>query len=407
MLVFGGSQGARSINQAAVEAFAGSSFRVLHAAGERDLPSLRSPGPHYDLRGFIDDFSDALAASDLVVGRAGGSVFEIAAAGRPAVLIPYPHATADHQTTNARYLESAGAAVVIPDAELSGPRLGAGGRSAAGRSLAARGDGPRLRAVWRDRGPRRDRGRGAACRRPLADVDDWSDRRLHFVGIGGAGMSGLALIAHVPGSAGDRVGSRRDATTCPSSGRLGSSRLSATRRRTFRQEPRLSTPRRLAPDNPERVAAAREHGGRGELHRADLLAQLAELKRCLAVTGTHGKTTTTGDDRACPAGLRSRSGLRRRWRASRHRPNAAWGSGEWIVVEADESDRSLLKLRPEVAVLTNAELDHHATYAHVSTSTRPLDVPGRRHRCGRLGSTRAARARGWRERIIPYDAEDP
>ena len=123
VLVFGGSQGARSINQAALEAFAGTSFRVLHAAGERDLPSLRSPGPHYDLRGYIDEFGQALAAADLVVGRAGGSVFEIAAAGKPAVLIPYPHATADHQTTNARHLERAGAAIVIPDAELTGPRL--------------------------------------------------------------------------------------------------------------------------------------------------------------------------------------------------------------------------------------------------------------------------------------------
>jgi UDP-N-acetylglucosamine--N-acetylmuramyl-(pentapeptide) pyrophosphoryl-undecaprenol N-acetylglucosamine transferase len=123
VLVSGGSQGASSINEAALQAFAGTSFRVLHAAGERDLPSLRSPGPHYDLRGFIDEFGDALAASDLVVGRAGGSVFEIAAAGKPAVLIPYPHATADHQTTNARYFELAGAAVLIPDAELTGPRL--------------------------------------------------------------------------------------------------------------------------------------------------------------------------------------------------------------------------------------------------------------------------------------------
>ena len=123
VLISGGSQGARSINEAALEAFAGSSFRVLHAAGERDLPSLRSPGTHYDLRGFIDEFSDALAASDLVIGRAGGSVFEIAAAGKPAVLIPYPHATADHQTTNARFFETAGAAVLIPDAELTAPRL--------------------------------------------------------------------------------------------------------------------------------------------------------------------------------------------------------------------------------------------------------------------------------------------
>jgi UDP-N-acetylglucosamine--N-acetylmuramyl-(pentapeptide) pyrophosphoryl-undecaprenol N-acetylglucosamine transferase len=123
VLVFGGSLGARSINHAAVEAFAGARFRVLHAAGERDLADLQAPGPHYDLRGYIPNFGEALLASDLVVARSGGSIFEIAAHGRPAVLIPYPHATADHQTTNAAYMEEAGAAVVIPDAELTGARL--------------------------------------------------------------------------------------------------------------------------------------------------------------------------------------------------------------------------------------------------------------------------------------------
>jgi len=123
VLVFGGSLGARSINHAALEAFAGATFRVLHAAGERDLPELHAPGPHYDLRGYIPDFGQALLASDLVVSRAGGSVFEIAAHGRPAILVPYPHATADHQALNARFMERAGAAIVIPDAELSGPRL--------------------------------------------------------------------------------------------------------------------------------------------------------------------------------------------------------------------------------------------------------------------------------------------
>jgi UDP-N-acetylglucosamine--N-acetylmuramyl-(pentapeptide) pyrophosphoryl-undecaprenol N-acetylglucosamine transferase len=123
VLVFGGSQGARSINHAAIEAFAGAAFRVLHAAGERDLPELRSPGPHYDLRGYLPDFGEALLASDIVVARAGGSIFEIAAHGKPAILIPYPYATADHQADNARYMEAAGAAVVIPDGELSGPRL--------------------------------------------------------------------------------------------------------------------------------------------------------------------------------------------------------------------------------------------------------------------------------------------
>jgi UDP-N-acetylglucosamine--N-acetylmuramyl-(pentapeptide) pyrophosphoryl-undecaprenol N-acetylglucosamine transferase len=123
VLVFGGSQGARSINHAAIAAFAGARFHVLHAAGERDLPDLEAPGAHYDLRGYISDFGEALLASDLVVARAGGSIFEIAAAGKPAVLIPYPYATADHQSANARFMERAGAAVVIPDVELTAPRL--------------------------------------------------------------------------------------------------------------------------------------------------------------------------------------------------------------------------------------------------------------------------------------------
>jgi UDP-N-acetylglucosamine--N-acetylmuramyl-(pentapeptide) pyrophosphoryl-undecaprenol N-acetylglucosamine transferase len=123
VLVFGGSLGARSINEAAIEAFGGATFRVLHAAGERDAASLVAPGPHYDVRPYIHDFGEALLAADLVVARAGGSLFEVAAHGRPAILIPYPHATADHQTANARWMAQAGAAVVIPDAELTPARL--------------------------------------------------------------------------------------------------------------------------------------------------------------------------------------------------------------------------------------------------------------------------------------------
>jgi UDP-N-acetylglucosamine--N-acetylmuramyl-(pentapeptide) pyrophosphoryl-undecaprenol N-acetylglucosamine transferase len=123
VLVFGGSLGARSINEAALEAFSGATFRILHAAGARDFSTLAAPGPHYDLRPYIERFGEALLAADLVVARAGGSIFEIAAAGRPAILIPYPHATADHQTANARWMERGGAAVVIPDAELTAARL--------------------------------------------------------------------------------------------------------------------------------------------------------------------------------------------------------------------------------------------------------------------------------------------
>jgi UDP-N-acetylglucosamine--N-acetylmuramyl-(pentapeptide) pyrophosphoryl-undecaprenol N-acetylglucosamine transferase len=128
VLVFGGSLGARSINEAAVDALAGAPFRVLHACGARDYAALRErlgadPPANYDLREFITPFGEALLASDLCVARAGGSIFEIAAHGRPAILVPYPHATGDHQSANARWMEQAGAAVVLPDAELTAPRL--------------------------------------------------------------------------------------------------------------------------------------------------------------------------------------------------------------------------------------------------------------------------------------------
>jgi len=130
VLVFGGSLGARSINMAAVEAFAdevSAAFDVLHVAGRRDYPALlvRDLPPRYDLREYLglEAFGDALAAADLVVARAGGSVFEIAASGTPAILVPYPHASADHQTANARWMADAGAAAVIPDGELDASRL--------------------------------------------------------------------------------------------------------------------------------------------------------------------------------------------------------------------------------------------------------------------------------------------
>ena len=120
VLVFGGSQGARRLNEAAVEAFADEGPAVLHLSGERDYDNLaiRVQRPDYRLLPFTDDFGAALSAADLVVARAGGSVWEVAAAGKPALLVPYPHATADHQTKNARYFERGGGAVVVPEGEL-------------------------------------------------------------------------------------------------------------------------------------------------------------------------------------------------------------------------------------------------------------------------------------------------
>jgi UDP-N-acetylglucosamine--N-acetylmuramyl-(pentapeptide) pyrophosphoryl-undecaprenol N-acetylglucosamine transferase len=144
LLVFGGSQGARTINFAAVEAFAegeeavvsdmrkaagSSNFHVLHIAGKRDFPEIQrrlAAAPRrdrYTLLEYEPNLGDALAAADLVLARSGGSIFEVVAAGRPAILVPFPFATADHQSANAEWMRSGGAATVIPDAGLTAERL--------------------------------------------------------------------------------------------------------------------------------------------------------------------------------------------------------------------------------------------------------------------------------------------
>lgn len=130
LLVVGGSQGARSINFAAIEAFAeGANFHVLHISGKRDFEEVEArlaSAPHrdrYTLLEYEPNLGDALAAADLVLGRSGGSIFEVIAVGRPAILVPFPFATADHQAANAEWMRKGGAATVIPDSELDAERL--------------------------------------------------------------------------------------------------------------------------------------------------------------------------------------------------------------------------------------------------------------------------------------------
>jgi UDP-N-acetylglucosamine--N-acetylmuramyl-(pentapeptide) pyrophosphoryl-undecaprenol N-acetylglucosamine transferase len=120
LLVFGGSLGARSINDVVIESFGETGPAILHLCGEGDYGRLRGRvnRDDYKLIPFTHEFGSALAAADLVLARAGGSVWEVAAAGRPAILVPYPLATADHQTKNARYFERAGGAIAVPETEL-------------------------------------------------------------------------------------------------------------------------------------------------------------------------------------------------------------------------------------------------------------------------------------------------
>jgi UDP-N-acetylmuramate--alanine ligase len=193
-------------------------------------------------------------------------------------------------------------------------------------------------------------------------VSDWSGRRLHFIGIGGAGMSGLALVARALGAAVSGSDRAESATLA----RLREEGIGAVAGHDAAHVPdgaEVVYSTAVGEDNPER-AAARERGLR-ELHRADLLAEVTALpgRRCIAVTGTHGKTTTTSMVVHALRGCGMDPGYLVGGEVRSTGSNAGWGAGEWVVVEADESDRSLLRLHPDVAVLTNAELDHHATYA--------------------------------------------
>jgi UDP-N-acetylglucosamine--N-acetylmuramyl-(pentapeptide) pyrophosphoryl-undecaprenol N-acetylglucosamine transferase len=119
LLVFGGSLGASLLNELALDAFGASGPAVLHLSGTRDYDALvhRVTRPDYRLYAFTEEFGAALGAADVALARAGGSVWELAAAGTPAVLIPGEFATGDHQTKNARYFERAGAVVVVPETE--------------------------------------------------------------------------------------------------------------------------------------------------------------------------------------------------------------------------------------------------------------------------------------------------
>jgi UDP-N-acetylmuramate--alanine ligase len=193
----------------------------------------------------------------------------------------------------------------------------------------------------------------------------WRGRRLHLVGLGGAGMSGYARVAtqlgaRVSGSdradrpalaglreLGVEVHVGHDAANVPAGDDIEVVHSTA-----------------IPAANPEREAARAR--GLADRPRADLLEQLSRLKRTIAVAGAHGKTTTTSmvahallgcglEPAYLIGGALRTTGL-----------NADWGAGDWLVVEADESDRSMLELHVEVAVVTNVELDHHATYGSLA-----------------------------------------
>jgi UDP-N-acetylmuramate--alanine ligase len=196
-------------------------------------------------------------------------------------------------------------------------------------------------------------------------ASDWAGRRLHFVGLGGAGMSGLALVADALGaevSGSDRAESPylervRAAGIVP---RIGHDAANVP----DGDDVELVVSTAIPAANPER-AAGRERG-LSETHRGALLGELSRLRRTISIGGTHGKTTTSSMVAHALLAIGWAPSYVIGGELSTTGTNAAAGTGDWLVVEADESDRSFLALRSEIAVVTNIERDHHTTYASLA-----------------------------------------
>ena len=191
----------------------------------------------------------------------------------------------------------------------------------------------------------------------------FSDRTLYFVGIGGAGMSGLAAVAAELGA---RVAGSDQAESSYTE-RLRAAGIEPAVGHDAANLPpgaEVVVSTAIPESNPELVAA--RAAGATVLHRGELLGEVSRLKRSIAVSGTHGKTTTSGMAAHVLAACGREPAFLIGGELRSEGTNAAWGEGEWIVVEADESDRSFLHLARDVAVVTNVELDHHATYRSLS-----------------------------------------
>jgi UDP-N-acetylmuramate--alanine ligase len=210
---------------------------------------------------------------------------------------------------------------------------------------------------------------------PAPGKREWTGRRLHFIGIGGAGMSGLAMICNALGAA----VSGSDRAESSYTARLRAAGL----------DPEVGHDAANVPDGAEVVVSTAIGEGNPELararekgltvrHRGELLAELCAEKRLIAIAGTHGKTTTTamlawalreiGTDPAFFVGGEV-PGLG----ADGAAVNAGWGGGEWVVAEADESDASFLELEPEIAVVTNVEMDHHSRWGTIAELRAAFD----------------------------------
>ena len=383
LLVTGGSQGARSLNEAVFGA-AGwlreAGVQVLHIIGPRNghEAPVASSGVPYVAAPYIDRMDLAYAAADFALCRAGAmTCAELTAVGLPAAYVPLPIGNGE-QRLNALPIVQRGGGMLVTDADLTAEWIRdtllpvlvnidqVADMSEAAHSL-GRGDADRwlAEAVFEIVD-----GKGTvAVKNLITQAEPVPAARLgrvHFAGIGGAGMSGIARIMLARGI-GVSGSDARDSALLGELRELGASvhvGHAAGNLGHLGPGDTLVVSSAIRPDNPELAEAARR--GMRVVHRAAALASVMAGRRVIAVAGTHGKTTTTSMLttvlRECGAdpgyvigGILTETGL-----------GAEDGSGLDFVAEADESDGSFLLLSPDLAIITNVEADHLDNYASLA-----------------------------------------
>ena len=374
LLVFGGSQGAHAINYAVLQALPGlrdavPSIHIIHQTGEKDYAEAQATylqvSVSAEISAFIDDMPGAFARADLLLCRSGAStVAEVTAAGKPAIFVPLPTAADDHQAHNATVLVEGRAARLISQSQLTTQRLVTEVTSL----LQDRQELARMSNAAR-RFAHAEAAAEIAALAPCGSLASDSleshfsmfakIQHVHFLGIGGIGMSGIAEVLL---NLGYKV-SGSDLKPSPVTARLaalGAVIYEGHRAENVAGAEVVIVSSAVPRDNPEVVAAHERHIP--VIQRAEMLAELMRLKYGIAIAGMHGKTTTT----SMVAAVLAAGGLDPTvvvgGRVDAMGSNARLGKSQYLVAEADESDRSFLKLSPILAVVTNLDREHMDCY---------------------------------------------
>ena len=380
VLVTGGSQGALHVDRTiagAIPLLAGRTdlqMLVLTGAGKESVVTDAAE-VEMDLivRALptLDRMELALAVADVAVARAGANtIHELAVCGIPAILVPYPHATDDHQLANATELRDAGAAQIVLDQELSAEDLARQDRDARRRRGPPLGDGDGSRPLGHA-GCRRAGGRPRHVGGAIVSTSRYRPRpgsiptlgvpslegvrSVHLIGIGGAGMRNLAklLLARGVGVSGSDL---KDSEGLHELAAAGAAVRVGHDPSALGRPDAVVISSAIDEGNPE-LAAARA-AGFAVWARQQAIAAVAASHRSIAVAGTTGKTTTT----SMIATILERAGLDPTYLIggdlNESGSGAHAGEGDVFLFEADESDGSFLLADPAIGVVTNVEVDH-------------------------------------------------